>query len=154
MRTISKLLAATGGAVAAMALMPSAASAQMMQPMGEELYNQSVQVRFADGTTNTVSFMENGDATIRAPGVDPVPAQWRVVNNQLCLYAQGDQECWGYTNRFTAGTPMTLSSTCNVTSQWLASSVNPMTRPAPAPMPAPAPAPVQRPMPMPSGERG
>ena len=52
-------------------LAATSASAQMA-PMGEELYNQTVQVRFADGTVNNVTFQPNGAMTIRAAGVNPV----------------------------------------------------------------------------------
>lgn len=118
-----KMLAMAGAAATAM--FATTAHAQMA-PMGEELYGQSVQVRFADGTTNTVYFNQNGTATIRAPGADPVNATWAVQNNQMCLMAMGDTECWGYTNRFMANTPVSLTSTCNVASTWTAASVAPM----------------------------
>lgn len=124
--------------------MATTAAAQTA-PMGEELYNQTVQVRFANGTVNNVTFGPNGNLTIRAPGVNPVNGTWRVQGNQLCMYAQGDSECWGYTQRFQANTPLTLTSTCDSSAQWLATAVSPLPQPAPVQQVQP----VER-----SGERG
>lgn len=109
-------------------LAATSASAQTM-PMGEELYNQTVQVRFANGTTNNVTFQPNGAMVIRGPGNTTVNGTWRVQGNQLCMYAQGASECWGYTQRFMANQAMTLSSTCNSQAQWLATSVSPLPQP-------------------------
>ena len=106
-------------------LAATSASAQTM-PMGEELYNQTVQVRFADGTVNNITFQPNGAMTIRAPGVNPVNGTWRVQGDQLCMFAQGASECWNYASRFAANRPVNLTSTCDSTAQWLATSVNPI----------------------------
>ena len=150
---MKKLTLATA-ALAAATIGTTAASAQTM-PMGAEIYNQNVQVRFADGTVNTVYFEEDGDAVIRAPGADPVNAEWRVVGDDLCLYASGDSECWSYANRFVAGQPMTLVSTCDAASTWTAAAVNPLAAPVvpAAPVVTPPRAPVVQPT-VRSGERG
>ena len=113
-------------AIATAGFAATGAAAQMSPMMGEELYNQTVQVRFANGTTNTVTFQPNGALTIRAPGVNPVTGTWRVQGDQLCMYARGATECWGYTQRFAANRPVNLVSSCDSQAQWLATSVSPI----------------------------
>lgn len=122
---MKKMLTAVA-ALSAAGFLATGASAQMAMPMGEELYNQTVQVRFADGTVNTVTFQPNGNMVIRAPGINPVNGTWRVQGNQLCMYAQGDSECWAYNQRFMANRPLTLVSDCDSQAQWLATSVSPV----------------------------
>lgn len=119
------------GAAAALAMAPSAASAQSMMQTGDELRGQTVDVAFADGTRNSVYFGPNGTARITTPDGYAVNGTWAVRNNQLCLMAGGEDECWTYDRRFAANTPMTMSSTCNETSRWTARAVNPMQMPAP-----------------------
>ena len=102
---------------------PSAASAQMWTP-GSEIVGQSVQVN-TNGTVNTVYFDQGGAARIMTPGGMSVPGRWSVANEQLCLdIGTGPTECWPYRSAFLAGQNVTLTSTCNVTSQWLANSTN------------------------------
>ena len=102
---------------------PSAASAQMWTP-GSEIVGQSVQVN-TNGTVNTVHFDQGGVARIMTPGGTSVPGRWSVADQQLCLdIGTGPAECWPYRSAFQAGQNVTLTSTCNVTSQWLANSTN------------------------------
>lgn len=102
---------------------PSAASAQMWTP-GSEIVGQSVQVN-TGGTVNTVYFDQGGAARIMTPAGNSVPGRWSVANEQLCLdIGTGPAECWPYRSAFQAGQNVTLTSNCNVTSQWLANSTN------------------------------
>ena len=102
---------------------PSAASAQMWTP-GSEIVGQSVQVN-TNGTVNTVYFDQGGAARIMTPGGISVPGRWSVANQQLCLdIGTGPAECWPYRSAFQAGQNVTLTSSCNVTSQWLANGTN------------------------------
>ena len=102
---------------------PSAASAQMWTP-GSEIVGQSVQVN-TNGTVNTVYFDQGGAARIMTPAENSVPGRWSVANQQLCLdIGTGPAECWPYRSAFQAGQNVSLTSSCNVTSQWLANSTN------------------------------
>ena len=58
------------------------------------------------------------------PGGNTVPATWQVANGQLCLNNGAAQECWPYSAPFQAGQPVTLTSSCNATSTWLAQATN------------------------------
>lgn len=111
-------------AVALGAAGATSAAAQSM-PMGEELYGQTVQVRSADGTLNTIRFGADGNAVISGPNISPVDAKWGVSGNQLCLQASGASECWNYAQRFQANRTVSLSSSCNTTAQWTALGVAP-----------------------------
>jgi hypothetical protein len=42
----------------------------------------------------------------------------------LCLSNGSAQECWPYTAPFQAGQAVTLTSSCNSTSSWLAAATN------------------------------
>jgi len=121
--------------IAAVAGLPAAALAQAWTP-GSEIVGQSVQVT-TNGVTNTVYLDAGGAARIVTPGGNTVPGTWTAANGQLCLNNGTAQECWPYSAPFQAGQPMTLTSSCNSSSTWLASSTN-----------APPPPPGQR------GERG
>ena len=116
------------GIVAAVAL-PSAALAQAWTP-GAEIVGQSVQVT-TNGVTNTVYLDAGGSARIVTPGGNTVPGTWTAANGQLCLSNGAAQECWPYASPFQAGQPVTLTSSCNATSTWLAAATN-----APPPPPA------------------
>jgi len=120
---------------AATMLAPAAAFAQWVP--GSEIVGQTLQVQ-KNGVTNTVFLGPGGQAQITSPGGTVVPATWTAANGQLCLNTGAAQECWGYTNAFQAGQPMTLTSSCGAAS-WLANATN-----------APPPPPVQQP----AGERG
>lgn len=112
--------------------LPGVAQAQM----AAEIVGQPVQVT-TNGVTNTVYLDPGGSARIVTPGGNTTPGTWTAANGQLCLSTGGPQECWPYASPFQAGQPVTLTSSCNSTSTWLASATN-----------APPPPPGQR------GERG
>jgi hypothetical protein len=113
---------------------PAAALAQAAWTPASEVVGQPVQVT-TNGVTNTVYLDTGGTARIVSPSGKAVPASWTAANNQLCLVNGAAQECWPYSSPFQAGQAVTLTSSCNATSTWLASSTN-------------GPPPVQR------GERG
>jgi hypothetical protein len=117
------------GLLAAAAL-PGAALAQAWTP-GAEIVGQSVQVT-TNGVTNTVYLDAGGSARIITPGGNTVPGTWSAANGQLCLSNGGAQECWPYASPFQAGQPVTLTSSCNATSTWLAAATNTPPPPPPA----------------------
>jgi hypothetical protein len=116
-----KLLSVSLGVVAALAI-PGAALAQAWTP-ASEIVGQGVQVT-TNGITNTVYLDPGGSARIMTPGGNVVPGTWTAANGQLCLNNGTTQECWPYAAPFQAGQPVTLTSSCNSTSTWLASSIN------------------------------
>jgi hypothetical protein len=99
---------------------------------GAEIVGQSVQVQTA-GVTNTVHFDAGGAARIVTPSGNVVPASWTATGGQLCLQTGGGSECWPYQSPFEAGRQMTLTSSCQATSSWLANATNPMQQPAAQP---------------------
>lgn len=113
----------------AMIAAPGAALAQNRAPAamwtpGSEIVGQSVQVN-TNGVVNTVYFDEGGAARIMTPSGNTVPGRWTAANEQLCLdIGTGPAECWPYRSAFQPGQNVTLTSNCNVTSQWLANSTN------------------------------
>ena len=117
-----KLTTALVASVASM-VTPGVASAQMWTP-GSEIVGQSVQVN-TNGTVNTVYFDQGGAARIMTPAGNSVSGRWSVANQQLCLdIGSGSAECWPYRSAFQAGQNVSLTSSCNVTSQWLANATN------------------------------
>jgi hypothetical protein len=116
-----KLLSVSLGVVAALAI-PGAALAQAWTP-ASEIVGQGVPVT-TNGITNTVYLDPGGSARIMTPGGNVVPGTWTAANCQLCLNNGTTQECWPYAAPFQAGQPVTLTSSCNSTSTWLASSIN------------------------------
>ena len=90
---------------------------------GSEIAGQSVQVT-TNGVTNTVYLDQGGAARVVSPGGNTVQGNWTAANGQLCLSVGGGQECWPYASPFQAGQPVTLTSSCNSTSTWLASNTN------------------------------
>ncbi|MES2135464.1 MAG: hypothetical protein V4502_00200 [Pseudomonadota bacterium] len=106
----------------AIVALPSAAFAQGWTP-GSEIVGQQIQVT-TNGTTNTLVLNPGGTGTITTPGGNLVPATWSAANGQLCLGAAGAQECVPYASPFQAGQPLTLTSSCNSTSTWLAQATN------------------------------
>jgi hypothetical protein len=88
-----------------------------------EVVGQPIQVT-TGGVTNTVYLDAGGAARIITPGGNTVPGTWTAANGQLCLSANGANECWPYASAFMAGQPMTLTSSCNSSSTWLASATN------------------------------
>jgi len=115
-------MAALAAGVAAM-MAPATAAAQMWTP-GSEIVGQSVVVN-TNGTANTVYFDQGGAARIMTPNGTSVPGRWTAANQQLCLdIGTGNAECWPYRSAFQAGQPVTLTSSCNVPSQWTANGTN------------------------------
>ncbi len=111
------------------AALPGAAIAQSWTP-GSEVVGQPIQVT-TNGVTNTVYLDNGGAARIMTPSGNTVPATWTAASNQLCLINGAAQECFPYSSPFQAGRPVTLTSSCNATSTWLAASTNnppPVTR--------------------------
>lgn len=99
------------------------AFAQAAWAPGSEILGQPLQVT-TNGVTNTIYLDQAGSARIITPGGSAVPGRWTAANGQLCLSNGTAQECWPYTAPFQAGQPVTLTSSCNATSTWLASSTN------------------------------
>ena len=111
-------------AFAALTALPlTAVAAQSSWTPGAEIVGQSIQVETA-GITNTVYFDQGGVARIMTPQGKVVPANWTAANGQLCLNSASAQECWPYQSPFAAGKSVSLTSSCNATSQWLPSAVN------------------------------
>jgi hypothetical protein len=110
-------------ALAALAIF-GASSAQAQAMPGDEIRGQMVDVRFSDGTVNTIYFGTDGVATISSDAVGTVQANWVMEGQQLCLIAGEARECWAYAGEFQAATPMSMSSSCNETSMWTARAVN------------------------------
>src|SRR3954447_10020370 len=109
---------------------PAAALAQAGWTPGSEVVGQPIQVT-TNGVTNTVYLDNGGAARILTPSGNTVPATWTAASNQLCLINGAAQECFPYSSPFQAGRPVTLTSSCNATSTWLAASTNsppPVTR--------------------------
>lgn len=109
-------------AMAVVAAPITAAAAQTWIP-GSEITGQTVQVT-TNGVTDSVYLGPNGSATITSPGGKVVPATWSAAGGNLCLSATGAQECWPYARPFQAGQPISLTSSCNSVSTWLASATN------------------------------
>jgi hypothetical protein len=112
---------AAGAALGLMSFLalPGAAFAQA----GSEIIGQPLQVT-TNGVTNTVYLDPGGAARVLTPAGNTVPGNWSIANGQLCLSAAGAQECWPYAAPFQAGQPLTLASSCNQSSTWLAQATN------------------------------
>jgi hypothetical protein len=121
MRTSSVVRAAVF--LASISVFPRVAHAQAGWTPGSEVVGQPIQVT-TNGVTNTVYLDSGGAARILTPGGNTVPANWTAANSQLCLTKAGAQECWPYSAPFRAGTPVTVTSSCNASSTWLAASTN------------------------------
>ena len=112
----TKLIAATIIAI------PAAAAAQVWIP-GSEIVGQSVVVE-TNGIANTVYFDPGGAARIVSPAGRVVNASWTAANNNLCLNTGAAQECWPYQQAFQAGQRVTLTSSCQSVSNWVANAIN------------------------------
>ena len=97
-----------------------------------EIVGQPIQVT-TNGVINTVYLDAGGSARIMTPAGNTVPATWQVASGQLCLNNGTAQECFPYTAPFQANTPLTLTSSCNSTSTWLAQATNAPPPPVAAP---------------------
>jgi hypothetical protein len=142
MKSCFLLRAAVGLTVAG--LLPAAAMAQTPPPPagtmapappgwtpGSELVGQPIQVT-TNGTMNTVYLDPGGQLRIMTPGGNTVPGTWTASNGQLCISANGAQECVPYNGPFQAGAPMALTSSCGASETWLAQSTNAPPPPPPA----------------------
>lgn len=116
-------------AVATLAL-PGVALAQAWSP-GAEILGQPLQVT-TNGVTNTIYLDAGGTARIMTPAGNTIPGTWTAANGQMCLSNGTAQECWPYAAPMQAGQPMTLTSSCNSSSTWLAAATN-----SAAPLPTP-----------------
>lgn len=121
---MTKRFIAYGIASASLLAASATAVAQAMWSPGSEIVGQSVQVE-TNGVTNTVFFDAGGQARIMTPNGNTIPATWSTANQQLCLNTGTAQECWPYTQAFQAGQPVSLLSSCQSNSRWLASATNP-----------------------------
>lgn len=92
--------------------------------LGDEIRGQIIDVKFSDGTVNSIYFGPDGSATISSETIGTVPASWTVEGQQLCLSYLEARECWAYSAEFQAMTPVTMSSSCNASSEWMARAVN------------------------------
>jgi hypothetical protein len=119
---MSGFVARVSVGIAAMVGLPAVALAQGWAP-GSEILGQPIQVT-TNGVTNTVYLDAGGTARIVTASGNTVPGSWTAANGQLCLSTGAAQECWPYATPFQAGQPLTLTSSCNSTSSWLASSTN------------------------------
>lgn len=90
---------------------------------GAEIVGQPIQVT-TNGTTNVVTLNPGGTMTITTPGGSAVPGTWNIANGQLCLGANGAQECVPYNGPFQPQQPQTLTSSCGATETWLAQNTN------------------------------
>ena len=115
------LIAATVTGLA-FAAAPMAALAQAWAP-GSEIVGQSVQVE-TNGVVNTIYFDPGGQARIASPAGRIVPATWTATGGQLCLQSATGNECWPYQQAFQAGQQVTLVSSCQASSRWMANSTN------------------------------
>jgi len=127
----SLLVRATVG-LAIAGMVPAAAMAQAAWTPGSEVVGQPIMVT-TNGVTNTVYLDAGGQLRIITPGGNTVAGTWTAANGQLCLSVGGPQECVPYTAPFQGATPVTLTSSCNVTETWLAQMTNPPPTPTAAP---------------------
>ena len=109
--------------------LPAAANAQAGWTPGAEIVGQPVQVT-TNGVTNTVTLSPGGQAQISSPAGRVVNGTWTAANGQLCLANGVAQECFPYAAPLQAGQPVTVTSSCNATSTWLAASTNQAAPPA------------------------
>lgn len=118
----SSIFARAAMIAVAMTALPEVALAQGWSP-GAEILGQPLQVT-TNGVTNTIYLDAGGTARILTPAGNTIPGTWSAANGQLCLNNGAAQECWPYATPMQAGQPMTLTSSCNATSTWLASATN------------------------------
>lgn len=118
----SSVAKALGGAC--LILVPLAAAPAQVWVPGSEITGQSIQIE-TNGVVNTVYFDPGGVARIATPSGTMVQGSWSVANQMLCLETGPNaRECWPYASAFLAGQPVTLTSSCQVTSRWVANAVN------------------------------
>jgi hypothetical protein len=103
---------------------PIAAIAQAGWVPGSEIAGQTVQVQ-TNGVMNSIYFGPDGTVSITTPTGTSVAGTWTAANNQLCVSANGGQECWPYQRPFQAGQQTALTSSCQQVSTFLPQSTNP-----------------------------
>jgi hypothetical protein len=108
---------------AAIGLAVSSAAAMAQWAPASEVVGQPIQVT-TNGVTNTVYLDAGGNARMISAGGRTVNGTWTAANSQLCLNNGAAQECFPYARPFQAGTPVTVTSSCNATSTWLAQATN------------------------------
>jgi len=125
-----RIVVHAAAALTSFVALAGSASAQAGWTPASEVIGQPIQVT-TNGVTNTVYLDQGGAARMMTPGGNTVPGTWTAANGQLCLSNGTAQECWPYAGPFQAGHAVTLTSSCNSTSTWLAASTN-MPPPPPA----------------------
>ena len=120
---MAKLLLKVAIAGAALVAPAAAVVAQSGWVPGSEIAGQTVQVQ-TNGVTNSIYFGADGTATISTPSGTTVPGTWSAAGGQLCLSANGAQECWPYSQPFQAGRQMAMTSSCQQVTTFLAQSTN------------------------------
>lgn len=121
MKILSVARLAMGAAIAV--LLSSAALGQPAWTPASEILNQPVRVT-TNGVSNTLTLSTDGRATIASPAGYIVQGTWSAPNGRLCLSHGLAQECWPYDAPFKAGQPVTLKSSCDAISTWLAAITN------------------------------
>jgi hypothetical protein len=111
------------------AFVPAVAQAQAGWTPGAEIVGQPVRVT-TNGVTNIVTLNPGGQAQISSPAGRVVNGSWTAANGQLCLSNGVAQECFPYAAPLRAGQPVTVTSSCNAMSTWLAASTNQASPPA------------------------
>ena len=109
---------------------PVGVAAQPMWTPGSEITGQTVQVQ-TNGVMNSITFNAAGTATITTPAGTSVAGTWSAANGQLCLSANGGQECWPYAQPFAAGQQMALTSSCQQVTTFMPAAVNASPPPPP-----------------------
>lgn len=106
-----------------------AAFAQAAYQPGDELRGHSVQVE-ANNETNTVFFERDGTARITSASGAQATGRWYTQGQNLCLgLGPESNECWPYQAAFQTGQPVTLTSSCAITSRWTPLSTEPLAPP-------------------------
>ena len=113
----------SAAALIVMTAVPGVAFAQSGWTPASEIVGQPIQVT-TNGTTNTLYLDQGGALRIITPGGNTVPGAWSATNGQLCLSANGAQECVPYNAPFQPGQPQTMTSSCNSAETWLAQATN------------------------------
>lgn len=117
------MIVRVAGYLGAAVLLASGTIAAAQWTPGAEIVGQSVQVT-EGGVTNTVMLQPGGAAQIMTPRGTVVNGTWSVASGQLCLGANGAQECYPYARAFAAGQPMSVTSSCGAQATWLANNIN------------------------------
>jgi hypothetical protein len=119
----SGFLVRVGAGLTIAAAVPGIALAQAAWAPGSEIVGQPIQVT-TNGTTNTIYLDQGGAARLITPAGNTLPGTWQAANGQLCLSNGSAQECFPYSGPFQAGVPVTVTSSCNSSSTWLAQATN------------------------------